>query len=132
MSSVFLITGIVLIVVIFLDILIGINNILLLEIIKTLSNALWKTSVFFLILDIFYAIITQYFYKNVFSSLKNAHLIGLFSGDFSSNEWFILIWVVSVLFFIYQVFELIYTITRDSQNKDYLDSLKKVSGETDS
>lgn len=47
MSSIFLITGIVLIVVIFLDILIGVNNILLLEIIKTLSNALWKTSVFF-------------------------------------------------------------------------------------
>ncbi len=70
MSSVFLITGIVLIVVIFLDILIGVNNILLLEIIKTLSNALWKTSVFFLILDIFYAIITQYFYKNVFSINK--------------------------------------------------------------
>jgi len=41
MSSIFLITGIVLIVVIGLDILIGINNILLLEIIKTLSNALW-------------------------------------------------------------------------------------------
>lgn len=40
MSSIFLITGIVLIVVIGLDILIGINNILLLEIIKTLSNAL--------------------------------------------------------------------------------------------
>lgn len=78
MSSIFLITGIVLIVVIALDILIGINNILLLEIIKTLSNALWKTSVLFLILDILYAIITQYFYKNVFSSSKNAHLIGLF------------------------------------------------------
>lgn len=131
MSSIFLITGIVLIVVIGLDILIGINNILLLEIIKTLSNALWKTSVFFLVLDTLYAIITQYFYKNVFSSSKKAHLIGLFSGDFSSNEWFILTWVVSSLFFIYQIFESIYTIIRDSQNKDYLDSLKKVSGKTD-
>ncbi|WP_201552861.1 hypothetical protein [Streptococcus salivarius] len=131
MSSIFLITGIVLILVIGLDILIGINNILLLEIIKTLSKALWKTSVFFLILDILYAIIIQYFYKNVFSSSKKASLIGLFSGDFSSNEWFILIWVVSSLFFIYQIFESIYTIIRDSQNKDYLDSLKKVSGKTD-
>lgn len=125
MSNIFLITGFVLIGVICLDIFIGKNNILLSEIIKTLSNALWKTSVFFLILDILYAIITQYFYKNVFSSSKNDHLIGLFSGDFLNNEWFILISVVSFLFFIYQVFELIYRIIRDSQNKDYLASLKK-------
>lgn len=125
MSNIFLITGCVLIVVIVIDIFIGKNNILLSEIIKTLSNALWKTSAFFLILDILYAIITQYFYKNVSSSSKNAHLIGLFNGDFLSNEWFILISVVSFLFFIYQVFELIYTIIRDSQNKDYLDCLKK-------
>ena len=131
MSNIFLITGCVLIVVIVIDIFIGKNNILLSEIIKTLSNALWKTSAFFLILDILYAIITQYFYKNVFSSSKNAYLIGLFNGDFLSNEWFILISVVSFLFFIYQVFELIYTIIRDSQNKDYLDCLKKVSGKTD-
>lgn len=47
MSNIFLITGFVLIGVICLDIFIGKNNILLSEIIKTLSNALWKTSVFF-------------------------------------------------------------------------------------
>lgn len=40
MSNIFLITGCVLIVVIVIDIFIGKNNILLSEIIKTLSNAL--------------------------------------------------------------------------------------------
>lgn len=101
---------------------------------QTISNfCLCKAVVVFLIQDVIYAVLTEHFHNRATASTNNTattstdHLIGLFNGDFWKNEWFWLIFIVSLTFYFSQVNKLGYNTIRDTQNKDSIEKLKEIA-----
>ena len=98
-----------------------------------ISFCLCKTVVVFLIQDVIYAVLTEHFHNSASASTNNTattntdHLIGLFNGKFLENEWFWLIIIISLTFFVSQVCKLSYKIKRDTQNKDSIEKLKEIA-----
>lgn len=89
---------------------------------KEVLGVLWRTSLLFFLLDILYSVLTEHYHNNLKTS---NHLVGLFGHKIFPSEWFWLILMISLLFFLYQIYSIDSKMEREEKNEEFFEDLKR-------